>query len=277
METKLQIYLVDDSQDMIQKMKDGLRSSKLFEVIGSALNGEQCLHELHAHTIDILVLDLIMPTVDGIEELASLKKHHIEVRHIVCTTPILNDFIISQLQRYDVDYILMKPFELDSLEQRLRVICGFSPKVPATDPMIQVNLDADEQQRMQKLELESEITSLLHEIGIPAHIKGYMYLRTAILETYLNVDFLGQITKVLYPEIARKYETTASRVERAIRHAIEVAWNRGNIDAIDDIFGYTISASKAKPTNSEFIAMISDKLRLEHRLKSRKAFVPQYR
>lgn len=277
METKLQIYLVDDSQDMIQKMKDGLRSSKLFEVIGSALNGEQCLHELHAHTIDILVLDLIMPTVDGMEVLASLKKHHIEVRHIVCTTPILNDFIISQLQRYDVDYILMKPFELDSLEQRLRVICGFSPKVPATDPMIQVNLDADEQQRMQKLELESEITSLLHEIGIPAHIKGYMYLRTAILETYLNVDFLGQITKVLYPEIARKYETTASRVERAIRHAIEVAWNRGNIDAIDDIFGYTISASKAKPTNSEFIAMISDKLRLEHRLKSRKAFVPQHR
>lgn len=277
METKLQIYLVDDSQDMIQKMKDGLRSSKLFEVIGSALNGEQCLHELHAHTIDILVLDLIMPTVDGMEVLDSLKKHHIEVRHIVCTTPILNDFIISQLQRYDVDYILMKPFELDSLEQRLRVICGFSPKVPATDPMIQVNLDADEQQRMQKLELESEITSLLHEIGIPAHIKGYMYLRTAILETYLNVDFLGQITKVLYPEIARKYETTASRVERAIRHAIEVAWNRGNIDAIDDIFGYTISASKAKPTNSEFIAMISDKLRLEHRLKSRKAFVPQYR
>ena len=131
--------------------------------------------------------------------------------------------------------------------------------------------------RMQKLELESEITSLLHEVGIPAHIKGYMYLRTAILETYLNVDFLGQITKVLYPEIARKYETTASRVERAIRHAIEVAWNRGNIDAIDEIFGYTISASKAKPTNSEFIAMIADKLRLEHRLKNKKVFVPQYR
>ena len=105
METKLQIYLVDDSQDMIQKMKDGLRSSKLFEVIGSALNGEQCLHELHAHTIDILVLDLIMPTVDGMEVLASLKKHHIEVRHIVCTTPILNDFIISQLQRYDLQFV----------------------------------------------------------------------------------------------------------------------------------------------------------------------------
>ena len=126
----------------------------------------------------------------------------------------------------------------------------------------------EQKERLQKLELESEITELLHEIGIPAHIKGYMYLRTAILETYLNVDFLGQITKVLYPEIAKKYATTASRVERAIRHAIEVAWNRGNTDAIDEIFGYTVSATKSKPTNSEFIAMISDKFRLAHKTKT---------
>ena len=277
MEKKLQVYLVDDSQEMIQKMKNGLKNSRLFEVIGSAVNGEQCLHELHGHEIDVLILDLIMPNVDGMEVLSALKKHSIKVRHILCTTPILNDFIISQIQQYNVDYILMKPFELQSLDQRLRVICGFASKAVAKDAMIQVNLDEEEQKRLQKLELESEITSLLHEVGIPAHIKGYMYLRTAILETYLNVDFLGQITKVLYPEIAKKYETTASRVERAIRHAIEVAWNRGNIDAIDDIFGYTISASKAKPTNSEFIAMIADKLRLEHRLKNKKVFVPQYR
>ncbi|MEI3117056.1 MAG: sporulation transcription factor Spo0A [Merdibacter sp.] len=277
MEKKLQVYLVDDSQEMIQKMKNGLKNSRLFEVIGSAVNGEQCLHELHGHEIDVLILDLIMPNVDGMEVLSALKKHSIKVRHILCTTPILNDFIITQIQQYNVDYILMKPFELQSLDQRLRVICGFASKAVAKDAMIQVNLDEEEQKRLQKLELESEITSLLHEVGIPAHIKGYMYLRTAILETYLNVDFLGQITKVLYPEIAKKYETTASRVERAIRHAIEVAWNRGNIDAIDDIFGYTISASKAKPTNSEFIAMIADKLRLEHRLKNKKVFVPQYR
>lgn len=277
MEKKLQVYLVDDSQEMIQKMKNGLKNSRLFEVIGSAVNGEQCLHELHGHEIDVLILDLIMPNIDGMEVLSALKKHSIKVRHILCTTPILNDFIITQIQQYNVDYILMKPFELQSLDQRLRVICGFASKTVAKDAMIQVNLDEEEQKRLQKLELESEITSLLHEVGIPAHIKGYMYLRTAILETYLNVDFLGQITKVLYPEIAKKYETTASRVERAIRHAIEVAWNRGNIDAIDDIFGYTISASKAKPTNSEFIAMIADKLRLEHRLKNKKVFVPQYR
>ncbi len=277
MENKLQIFLVDDSQEMLQKMKTSLNNSHLFEVIGTANNGEQCLHALNGQSIDVLILDLIMPGVDGMEVLSNLKKHSIHTRHILCTTPILNDFIISQIQQYEVDYILMKPFELQSLEQRLRIICGFQAKVNTKDAMIQVNLDEQEQQRLQKLELESEITSLLHEVGIPAHIKGYMYLRTAILETYLNVDFLGQITKVLYPEIARKYETTASRVERAIRHAIEVAWNRGNIDAIDDIFGYTISASKAKPTNSEFIAMIADKLRLEHRLKNKKVFVPQYR
>ena len=171
---------------------------------------------------------------------------------------------------------MMKPFDLKQLVEKLNIINGLKDVHSASSEMSLTNVSNDEKERLLKLELESEITSLLHEIGIPAHIKGYMYLRTAILETYLNVDFLGQITKVLYPEIARKYATTSSRVERAIRHAIEVAWNRGNIDAIDDIFGYTISATKAKPTNSEFIAMIADKLRLEHRLKN-KNFINAYR
>ena len=157
----------------------------------------------------------------------------------------MNDLIVAGVQNYRIDYILMKPFEIEQLCDKLNFIVGYTRKEHISSNVVKVNLDDDEKERLQKLELESEITELLHEIGIPAHIKGYMYLRTAILETYLNVDFLGQITKVLYPEIAKKYATTASRVERAIRHAIEVAWNRGNIDAIDDIFGYTISASKA--------------------------------
>lgn len=220
MNNKMNVYLVDDSMEMIHSMKEALTKSDGYQVIGSATNGEQCVNELRGKHLDVLVLDLIMPKKDGISVLHDLKKNHIQVDHIICTTP---------------------------------------------------------KERLQKLELESEITELLHEIGIPAHIKGYMYLRTAILETYLNVDFLGQITKVLYPEIAKKYATTASRVERAIRHAIEVAWNRGNIDAIDDIFGYTISASKAKPTNSEFIAMISDKLRLEHRLRNKNNVIKTFR
>jgi two-component system response regulator (stage 0 sporulation protein A) len=113
--------------------------------------------------------------------------------------------------------------------------------------------------------LDASITSIIHEIGVPAHIKGYLYLREAIAMVYHDIELLGSITKVLYPDIAKKYNTTASRVERAIRHAIEVAWSRGNLDSISKLFGYTVSMSKAKPTNSEFIAMVADKLRLEHR------------
>ena len=156
----------------------------------------------------------------------------------------------------------MKPFEVKQIINKMIAISGVE-----TNGNV-ISLNVSERDKLLHLELEKDVTEILHEIGIPAHIKGYLYLRTAILETYENIDFLGQITKVLYPEIARVYATTSSRVERAIRHAIEVAWNRGNVDAIDEIFGYTISASKAKPTNSEFIAMISDKLRLDNRIRS---------
>ena len=259
------VYLVDDSMEMIHSIKKALFNTEEYEVIGTAINGEICLHELRGKSIDILILDLIMPKKDGIPVLSELKKHQVQVNHIIVTTPFSNDMILTQIQNYDVSYILMKPFESDELIDKLNFICGFHSKPQKSNVYVTHQNDITNEE-LRRLQLETEITELLHEIGIPAHIKGYMYLRTAILETYLNIDFLGQITKVLYPDIAKKYTTTASRVERAIRHAIEVAWNRGNIDAIDDIFGYTISASKAKPTNSEFIAMLSDKLRLEHRL-----------
>lgn len=276
MNEKVRVYIVDDSLEIIRNMKDAFSKSDAYQVIGSAVNGEQCIRELHGKHIDVLVLDLIMPKKDGISVLSELKRNNIVVDHIICTTPFVNEMIVSQVQNYKIDYILMKPFEITQLIEKLNFIVGFHSKEVVKGNALSVNLNDQERKRMVKLELESEITSLLHEIGIPAHIKGYMYLRTAILETYLNVDFLGQITKVLYPEIAKKYATTASRVERAIRHAIEVAWNRGNIDAIDDIFGYTISASKAKPTNSEFIAMISDKLRLEHRMKNKSNMIKTF-
>lgn len=277
MKENYKVYIVDDSIEMIQKMKNEIRKSSMFTIMGNAANGEQCLLELRSKHIDILVLDLIMPKKDGIAVLKEMKANNIHADHIICTTPFINDLIVSQIQNYQVDYLLMKPFDLTQLIDKLHTIAGMNVTETREGNVLKINLDDQEKERILKLDLESEITSLLHEIGIPAHIKGYMYLRTAILETYLNVDFLGQITKVLYPEIARKYGTTASRVERAIRHAIEVAWNRGNIDAIDDIFGYTISASKAKPTNSEFIAMISDKLRLEHRLKNKTGVLHTYR
>ena len=273
----MKIYLVDDSSDMIHSMKDEFLKNSMFQVVGSATNGEQCLIELHGKHVDVLVLDLIMPKKDGIQVLQELRSNQIHVDHIICTTPFINELIVSELDNYHVDYLLMKPFEISQLTDRLAMITGMSLKKTIEGNMMKINLDDHEKERVQKLELEQDITDILHEIGIPAHIKGYMYLRTAILETFMNTDYLGQITKVLYPEIARRYMTTSSRVERAIRHAIEVAWTRGNIDAIDDIFGYTISASKAKPTNSEFIAMISDKLRLEHRMKNKGSLVKNYR
>lgn len=277
MKENLKVYIADDSIDMIHKIKGELAKNSLYQVIGSATNGESCIKELSGKHIDILVLDLIMPKKDGVQVLKELKANHIKIDHIICTTPFVNDLIVNEIQNEEVDYLMMKPFGIDQLVAKLNFIIGISTKTVNEQNGIKLNMDEHERENLMKLELESEITSILHEIGIPAHIKGYMYLRTAILETYMNIDFLGQITKVLYPEIARKYMTTSSRVERAIRHAIEVAWNRGNIDAIDDIFGYTISASKAKPTNSEFIAMISDKLRLEHKLKKGNNAIKSYR
>ena len=267
MNDKLSVYIVDDNTEIINKIKDELRKSEQYDVIGSAMNGEQCLRELTNRSVDVLILDLIMPVKDGLQVLAEMKENRITANHILCTTPFINETMTHDLQEYHIDYLLMKPFDVKQILTKICSATGF--KAIHSNNCLDINLDASEKEKLLKLELESDITSILHVIGIPAHIKGYMYLRTAILETYLNTDFLGQITKVLYPEIARKYSTTSSRVERAIRHSIEVAWSRGNIDAIDDIFGYTISASKAKPTNSEFIAMISDKLRLEHKLKNR--------
>lgn len=262
MTNKMSVYVVDDNNEGCNRMKDELRKSDRFEVIGSASNGEQCLKELTNRSIDFLILDLIMPIKDGFQVLSELKQHRINIKHIIATTPLINDAMIVDLQKYSIAYLLMKPFEVKQILNKMIAISGVE-----TNGNV-ISLNVSERDKLLHLELEKDVTEILHEIGIPAHIKGYLYLRTAILETYENIDFLGQITKVLYPEIARLYATTSSRVERAIRHAIEVAWNRGNVDAIDEIFGYTISASKAKPTNSEFIAMISDKLRLDNKVKN---------
>lgn len=267
MDEKLTVYIVDDNNDVSNRIKDELRKSDQYEVVGSAVNGEQCLKELCNRSIDVLILDLIMPIKDGVQVLKEMKENRIHAKHIICTTPLINDTLIQEIQSFQIDYLLMKPFEIKQILSKLKAVTGL--KMVHNENILELSLNSVERENLLKIELEGDITDILHEIGIPAHIKGYMYLRTAILETYLNIDFLGQITKVLYPEIARKYATTSSRVERAIRHAIEVAWSRGNIDAIDEIFGYTISASKAKPTNSEFIAMISDKLRLDHKLKKK--------
>lgn len=230
-----------------------LKNYEEINLIGSYNNEVNLYNTLKVTQIDVLVVDLFLNGVDGITLIENIKKNsdlYHQPRHIVVMTQFISNYVNSKLNQLSVDYIIMKPVDVKQLYQ---LILGMTAEAEADT---KTDIDAD---------LDSEITSILHEVGVPAHIKGYMYLREAIAMVYNNVEILGSITKVLYPEIATTFGTTSSRVERAIRHAIEIAWVRGNVDAISDIFSYTISYNKSKPTNSEFIAMIADRLRLEHK------------
>jgi len=169
---------------------------------------------------------------------------------VIVSSSIVNELMLKSVNILGANMFLIKPFTMDKFNDALDMI---------------INKKVNGYSDTLYNKLEKDITKLLHDIGMPAHIRGYSYIRSGIIEAYRDKEIIGQVTKVLYPTIAEKYDTTSSRVERAIRHAIEVAWNRGNLDVIDDIFGYTISAQRAKPTNSEFIAMIADKLRINYK------------
>jgi two-component system response regulator (stage 0 sporulation protein A) len=204
-----------------------------------------------------------MPNLDGVKVLQELKtkKDRYKVpKNIIAITAFSNEKIMNSVAELGADYFVVKPINFTSLFDTIKELSAQKSEAKANNTYSLLN---------NKTDLDTEITSILHEIGVPAHIRGYLYIREAITMVYYNIDILGNITKVLYPEVARKFNTTSSRVERAIRHAIEVAWVRGNIDAISDIFSYTISYHKSKPTNSEFIAMIADRLRLIHKREKR--------
>jgi two-component system response regulator (stage 0 sporulation protein A) len=201
-----------------------------------------------------------MPHLDGLGVLEQIQQMDLDpLPKIVMLTAFGQENITQRAVELGASYYILKPFDMDVLTERIRQMTGIAtptaPRVRATIPVPSRlgNLDAN-------------ITNVIHEIGVPAHIKGYLYLREAITMVYNEVDLLGAITKTLYPRIAKKFNTTPSRVERAIRHAIEVAWSRGNMESIKNLFGYTINVTKAKPTNSEFIAMVADKLRIEHKM-----------
>ncbi len=251
-------YIAIDQQDIFDSIKNQLENNS-FQVLATARNGLEAYSNLASNSYDLLVIDLMLSEIDGIGVLTKLKENNkLNCKKIVCITSLFNQSICSILEKLNVDYCFKIPFNIDYFVKTIQYITTNHDNESFDNEM-------EESDKYKKVKIENEITEILHEVGIPAHIKGYMFLRTAIMITYENIDILGQVTKVLYPDIARTYNTTSSRVERAIRHAIEVAWNRGNTDAINDIFGYTVSASKSKPTNSEFIAMIADKLRLSHK------------
>lgn len=255
--------LVDDNRELIGLLEDYVSAQEDMEVIGVAYNGQECLNILENRDPDVLVLDIIMPHVDGLavlEKMREIKKD--KQPNVIMLTAFGQEDVTKTAVDLGASYFILKPFDMENLTSHIRQVSGngISPiKRPST------NTYRHHDNTPKPRNLDANITSIIHEIGVPAHIKGYMYLREAISMVYNDIELLGSITKVLYPDIAKKFNTTASRVERAIRHAIEVAWSRGNIDSISSLFGYTVSMSKAKPTNSEFIAMVADKLRLEHK------------
>ncbi|SDI96417.1 sporulation transcription factor Spo0A [Salimicrobium halophilum] len=252
----IRVCFADDNQELMDMMVEYVGDEHDLEVAGTAYNGRDCLEMVEEKKPDVLVLDIIMPHLDGIAVLQELRKENSKMDVIVLTA-FGQEEVTKKAGNLGASYFMMKPFDLDQLVEQIR-------QMKRNKDPIQRAVGVSYQES-KKPDLDTSITHIIHEVGVPAHIKGYMYLREAITMVYQDIELLGSITKILYPEIAKKFNTTASRVERAIRHAIEVAWNRGSIEAISSLFGYTISSSKAKPTNSEFIAMVADRLRLEHR------------
>ncbi|UPM55739.1 sporulation transcription factor Spo0A [Gottfriedia acidiceleris] len=258
---KIKVLLVDDNKELVIMLENYINAQTDMEVVGVAFNGQDCLPLVKDKKPDVLVLDIIMPHLDGLAVLDRLRTGLVEkIPNVIMLTAFGQEDVTKKAVDLGASYFILKPFDMEHLISNIRQVVGKGSAVTKRNaPSLVSNYESKPRN------LDASITSIIHEIGVPAHIKGYMYLREAISMVYNDIELLGSITKVLYPDIAKKFNTTASRVERAIRHAIEVAWSRGNIDSISTLFGYTISMSKAKPTNSEFIAMVADKLRLEHK------------
>ncbi len=246
------VLVADDNREFCELLSQYVQSQSDFELAGVAQNGRQVLELVQAQKPDVVVLDIIMPHLDGIGVLEQLNAMGMDRRpKVIMLTAFGQESIAQRVVALGADYYILKPFDLAVLAKRIRQIAnGHSVRAAASDGRT----------------LDVEVTEVLHDIGIPAHIKGYLYLREAICLVVQRVELLGGVTKELYPSIAKRYQTTPSRVERAIRHAIEVAWNRGNVDLIHTLFGHTVNSDRGKPTNSEFIAMVADKLRMELRL-----------
>ncbi len=261
---KITVCLTDDNQELVHLIEEYVSDVDDIEIVGTAFNGQDCLSMIEELEPDVLVLDIIMPHLDGLGVLEQIRiNRDLAQPNIIMLTAFGQEDVTKKAVDLGASYFILKPFDMENLINNIRQVSG--KRASSIQKSGRTPLMNSQRQAPKTQNLDANITSIIHEIGVPAHIKGYMYLREAISMVYNDIELLGSITKVLYPDIAKKYKTTSSRVERAIRHAIEVAWSRGNIESISGLFGYTVSMSKAKPTNSEFIAMVADKLRIEHK------------
>ena len=267
MKEKVSILIADDNQDFSMTLASYLEKQEDMEVISVARDGNEAVEVIKNTNPDVAIVDIIMPHLDGIGVLEKLNLLKLENKPIcIMLSAVGQDKITQRAVALGAEYYIVKPFDIDLLIKRIRELKNYKPNQNTTFVTREIKqqyIDVSTKTKNGEDNIEALVTNIIHEVGVPAHIKGYQYLREAIMMVVNDIEIINQITKTLYPRIAEKYNTTPSRVERAIRHAIEVAWGRGQAEVVENIFGYTISASKGKPTNSEFIAMIADKLRLE--------------
>lgn len=263
---KICVAIVDDNERICNLLEEILSPEEDMEVVGKALDGAAGMELIEEKAPDVVLLDLVMPKLDGLGVLERCRNGNLKKRPtFIVLSAIGQEGITEQAFELGASYYIMKPFDNAAVIGRIRRVRGEAPAQAKVFSLSGRVIPPEGDQTYLERNLESDVTDMIHEIGVPAHIKGYQYLRDAIMMSVEDSEMLGSITKVLYPSIAKKHRTTPSRVERAIRHAIEVAWSRGKMDTINDIFGYTVSNGKGKPTNSEFIALISDKIRLDYK------------
>jgi two-component system response regulator (stage 0 sporulation protein A) len=255
-EGQIEVLLADDNVDFCQLVNEFIQDQQDLELAGMAHDGIEAVDKIRQLQPDAVLLDLIMPRLDGIGVLEKLNELPDNSRpSVIVLTAFGQEKMTQKTLTLGADYFVLKPFDMEVLGKRIRQVVNDDRPTPSMRPTRARNL-------------ETEVTELIQKIGIPAHIKGYHYLRSAIIMVINNVELLGAVTKELYPAVAEEFDTTASRVERAIRHAIEVAWDRGNMEFINDFFGHTVSSERGKPTNSEFIAMLADRLRMRQKSSS---------
>ena len=244
MDQRRTVLLADASEEFRSLLREEIEKTGEFSV-ETARDGNEVLKKTEEREPDLLVMDAMLVGLDGISVLRQLQKRE-STPMTILTSAFVSDRVLTEASELGVAYFLPKPFETETLLDKMRGLFLQAPKESLPS-------------------LKTMVTSVIHEIGVPAHIKGYQYLREAIMITVRDMDVINAVTKILYPEVAKRYATTPSRVERAIRHAIEVAWDRGDLETLQKYFGYTVSNTKGKPTNSEFIAMIADRLTLEQK------------
>ena len=265
---EVNVAIADDNERILDMLGEIIEQDHDLNLIGKANNGEDMYRLIKEKEPDVVLLDLIMPKLDGLSVMEKINADDQITKRpeFIIVTAVGQERITEDAFSLGAEYYMLKPFDNQVLLNRIKNLRRRSDRRIREN--VRPSVVREEPGAYGTRNLETDVTNIIHEIGVPAHIKGYQYLRDAIILAVNDIEMLNSITKVLYPTIAKKHQTTPSRVERAIRHAIEVAWSRGKMDTIDALFGYTVSTGKGKPTNSEFIALIADKIRLEYKKRS---------